>query len=47
MYLATPWLRGLLALNMVLAMGGALVIVNTVVIVKGRLGFDNNASRSL
>ncbi len=42
-YLATPRLRGLLALNMAVAMGGALVIVNTVVIVKGRLGFDNNA----
>jgi MFS family permease len=42
-YLATPRLRGLLALNMAVAMGGALVIVNTVVIVKGRLGFDDNA----
>jgi MFS family permease len=42
-YLATPRLRGLLALNLAVAVGGALVIVNTVVIVKGRLGFDNNA----
>lgn len=42
-YLATPRLRGLLALNMAVAMGGALVIVNTVVIVKGRIGFDSNA----
>lgn len=42
-YLATPRLRGLLALNMAVAMGGALVIVNTVVIVKGRLGLDNSA----
>ncbi|WP_306224478.1 MFS transporter [Bosea beijingensis] len=42
-YLATPRLRGLLALNMAVAMGGALVIVNTVVIVKGRLGLDDNA----
>ncbi len=42
-YLATPRLRGLLALNMAVAMGGSLVIVNTVVIVKGRLGFDDNA----
>ncbi|MBD3849551.1 MFS transporter [Rhodopseudomonas palustris] len=42
-YLATPRLRGLLALNMAVAMGGALVIVNTVVIVKGRLGYDDNA----
>lgn len=42
-YLATPRLRGLLALNMAVAIGGALVIVNTVVIVKGRFGFDDNA----
>jgi MFS family permease len=38
-YLATPRLRGLLALNMAAAAGGAMVIVNTVVIVKGQLGF--------
>ena len=37
-YLATPRLRGLLALNMVVAAAGAMVIVNTVVIVKGALG---------
>lgn len=42
-YLATPQLRGLLALNMAVAIGGALVIVNTVVIVKGRLGLDDHA----
>jgi len=42
-YLATPRLRGLLALNMAVTMGGALVIVNTVVIVKGRLELDDNA----
>lgn len=36
-YLATPRLRGLLALNMAAAAGGAMVIVNTVVIVKGSL----------
>jgi H+ antiporter protein len=42
-YLATPRLRGLLALNMAVAMGGALVIVNTVVIVKGRLALGDNA----
>lgn len=42
-YLSTPRLRGLLALNMAVAIGGALVIVNTVVIVKGRLHFDDNA----
>ncbi len=40
-YLATPRLRGLLALNMAAAAGGAMVIVNTVVIVKGRLGFGD------
>lgn len=39
-YLATPRLRGLLALNMAAA-GGALVIVNTVVIVKGWLGLGD------
>ena len=37
-YLATPRLRGLLALNLSVAAAGAMVIVNTVVIVKGRLG---------
>lgn len=42
-YLATPRLRGLLALNMAVAIAGALVIVNTVVIVKGRIGLDDNA----
>lgn len=42
-YLATPRLRGLLALNLAVAIGGALVIVNTVVIVKGRLGLGDNA----
>ncbi|PZN92394.1 MAG: MFS transporter, partial [Hyphomicrobiales bacterium] len=35
-YLATPRLRGLLALNMAAAAGGAMVIVNTVVFAKGR-----------
>lgn len=40
-YLATPRLRGLLALNMAAAAGGALVIVNTVVIVKGWLGLGD------
>ncbi|WMS43806.1 MFS transporter [Acuticoccus sp. MNP-M23] len=37
-YLATPRLRGLLALNFALASAGAMVIVNTVVLVKGELG---------
>lgn len=40
-YLATPRLRGLLALNMAAAAGGAMVIVNTVVIVKGRLSLGD------
>lgn len=37
-YLATPRLRGLLALNMAVAAGGAMVIVNTVVVVQAGLG---------
>src|SRR5713101_1782453 len=37
-YLATPRLRGLLALNLSVAAAGAMVIVNTVVIVRGLLG---------
>ncbi len=40
-YLATPRLCGLLALNMAAAAGGAMVIVNTVVFVKGRLGLGD------
>jgi MFS family permease len=37
-YLATPRLRGLLALSMAVAAAGAMVIVNTVVYVRGHLG---------
>jgi len=37
-YLATPRLRGLLALNLSVAAAGAMVIVNTVVVVRGMLG---------
>ncbi|WP_212524184.1 MFS transporter [Actibacterium sp. MT2.3-13A] len=37
-YLATPRLRGLLALNLAVAAAGAMVVVNTVVIVQARLG---------
>lgn len=37
-YLATPRLRGLFALNLSVAAAGAMVIVNTVVLVKGLLG---------
>lgn len=41
-YLATPRLRGLLALNVTVAMAGAMVIVNTVVLV--RTGFGLGAA---
>jgi predicted MFS family arabinose efflux permease len=37
-YLATPRLRGLFALNFAVAAGGSMAIVNTVVLVRGRLG---------
>jgi H+ antiporter protein len=37
-YLKTPRLRGLLALNLSVAAAGAMVIVNTVLIIKGLLG---------
>ncbi|MEM7294270.1 MAG: MFS transporter, partial [Pseudomonadota bacterium] len=37
-YLATPRLRGLLALSFAVAMGGAMVIVNTVIYVRDFLG---------
>src|SRR4051812_13476076 len=40
-YLATPRLRGLLALNLSVAAAGAMVIVNTVVIVRGLLGHSD------
>ncbi len=39
-YLATPRLRGLLAVNLAVAMAGALVIVNTVVYVQATFGLD-------
>ncbi|WP_284179854.1 MFS transporter [Rhabdaerophilum sp. SD176] len=38
LYLATPRLRGLLAISLAVAAGGALVIVNTVVFVKAKFG---------
>jgi predicted MFS family arabinose efflux permease len=41
--LATPRLRGLLALNLAVAAAGAMVIVNTVVVVRGGLGLDDRA----
>ena len=40
-YLRTPRLRGLLSLNLVIAASGAIVIVNTVVIVKSYLGLSD------
>ena len=42
-YLATPRLRGLLALTMAAAAGSAMVIVNTVVIVRGGLARPDSA----
>ena len=41
-YLKTPRLRGLLALNLAVAAAGAMVIVNTVVIVRAILGLSDN-----
>jgi len=43
-YLGTPRLRGLLALNLAVAAGGAMVIVNTVVIVQSELGLGQQAT---
>ncbi|MBL8579861.1 MAG: MFS transporter [Mesorhizobium sp.] len=43
-YLATPRLRGLLAINLAVASAGALVIVNTVVYVQGFFGLDQQAT---
>ncbi|MFV1494869.1 MFS transporter [Phaeobacter sp. JH20_02] len=40
LYLATPRLRGLLALNLVVAAASSMVIVNTVVLVKGSFGLQ-------
>ncbi|MDP2081055.1 MAG: MFS transporter [Pseudotabrizicola sp.] len=39
-YLATPRLRGLLALNLAAASAGAMVLVNSVVLVRSTLGLD-------
>lgn len=43
-YLATPRLRGLLALNLTVAAASAMVIVNTVVLVQGQLNLSQNAT---
>ncbi len=42
-YLATPRLRGMLGLNLVVAAAGAMVIVNTVVFVKDSFGLSDAA----
>ena len=42
-YLATPRLRGLLGLNLAVSSAGAMVLVNSVVLVRGQLGLDNTA----
>jgi MFS family permease len=42
-YLATPRLRGLLALNLAAAAAGAMVLVNSVVLVRGSLGLSQSA----
>lgn len=43
-YLATPRLRGLLAVNLAVAAAGAMVIVNTVVLVQARFALDPQAT---
>ena len=43
-YLDTPRLRGLLALNLAIASGSAMVIVNTVVLVQGGFGMTQTAT---
>ncbi|MGE8943408.1 MFS transporter [Leptospira interrogans] len=43
-FLATPRLRGLLALNLAVAAAGAMVIVNTVVLVQAEFGFSQRAT---
>ena len=40
-YLATPRLRGLLGLNLAVSSAGAMVLVNSVVLVRGQLGLDD------
>ena len=43
-YLATPRLRGLLALNLAIASGSAMVVVNTVVLVQAGFGLTQTAT---
>lgn len=42
-YLATPRLRGLLCLNLAVASAGAMVLVNSVVLIRGELGLSESA----
>lgn len=42
-YLSTPRLRGLLGLSLAVSSAGAMVLVNTVVLVRGQLGLDDSA----
>ena len=42
-YLATPRLRGLLSLNVTVAAAGSMVLVNSVVLVRGELGLGEEA----
>ncbi len=42
-YLATPRLRGLLALNLAVSSAGAMVLINSVVLVRSQLGLSNSA----
>lgn len=44
LYIATPRLRGLLALNLAIAAASSMVIVNTVVLVQARYGLDQTAT---
>jgi MFS family permease len=44
LFLSTPRLRGLLALNLAVAAASAMVIVNTVVLVQARFGMSQNAT---
>ena len=43
LYLATPRLRGLLALNLAVSSAGAMVLVNSVVLVRGQMGLGDSA----
>lgn len=42
-YLATPRLRGLLGMNVAIASAGAMVLVNSVILVREQLGLDDSA----